>query len=404
LNRIAKHIFNLDELIFGRDMKFRRPGEAEPLGPIRGVELRWRWDSHAGRVFIDFFKNGACLGWRWDELIPRKKERFMEGAPDWHGIGHVGIFTFTYSMERVEKDLGSEVSGDSESCSRHEALSEYDMDSFLSCLGDDLQEGLSIVRPASVGSFSNCVGYNTTVERRPAKQSRQNSNRISQYLWLQDLLQSIVDSLALNSASDMKTGQLGTPLFVVAGSCPNRFCGMQAILYCQVGSGIEFWWLKPRGDDATRLDTNTLNKHESGTFKNVAEKAQKLYAPLADKFLGCTEGNFAFRVDDTGRAIIEETCGEKRLVLYVYLVWQESWSSVLARKTFIQGKICYERRGDLELPTQSSQDSRSIFFTRQYRIEDGRMWIAPFNEEEIVTSILPAEDFQEMYPMSSKLS
>merc|ERR1712183_105815 len=123
---------------------------------------------------------------------------------------------------------------------------------------------------------------------------------------------------------DMKTQQTGTPLFVVAGSCPNRFCGMQAILYCQVDSDIHCWWVKPTAHDPTKLELNTLNKHHNGPYKNVAEKSQKLYAPLAERFQGSTDGDFKFLVDRSGRAVIEETCGNDKRVMFVYLIWQES--------------------------------------------------------------------------------
>jgi hypothetical protein len=188
----------------------------------------------------------------------------------------------------------------------------------------------------------------------------------------------------------MKTQRHGTPLFVVAGSCPNRFCGMQAMLYCQLESDIQFWWVKPAASDPARLEVNTLNKHHDGPFKNVAEKSQKLYVPLAEKFQGSTDGNFTFYVDAAGRAIIEEVHGDGKSLMFVYLIWQESWSSALARRAFIQGKICYEKGLSSETPE---------FYCRQYRIEDGCMRIESVEEEEIVTMLLPGEDFQQMHVM-----
>ena len=35
---------------------FRKPGQSEPLFPLGGLDLRWRWDASCGHIVIDFFR------------------------------------------------------------------------------------------------------------------------------------------------------------------------------------------------------------------------------------------------------------------------------------------------------------------------------------------------------------
>lgn len=49
-------------------------------------------------MIIDFFQGGDVLTWRWDELVPSKELRFPSTAPDFAGTGHVGRFSFKYSL------------------------------------------------------------------------------------------------------------------------------------------------------------------------------------------------------------------------------------------------------------------------------------------------------------------
>ena len=70
------------------------------------------------------------------------------------------------------------------------------------------------------------------------------------------LLESITSN-AVPPVEDLASQVSGTPLFVVAGACPNSFCGMQAVLYSLMlrtpASEIDFWWIKPTKADPALL-------------------------------------------------------------------------------------------------------------------------------------------------------
>lgn len=218
-----------------------------------------------------------------------------------------------------------------------------------------------------------------------------NKNRVSQFVWCEKLLQMIADGTA-RSATSADGQKSSTPLFIVAGACPNSFCAMQAVLFSQTDKNVDFWWIKPSQADPTQLESATLNLHSDGTFKNVPGRSRPVYAPLAEKFAAGADGDFVFGVDDAGRAFIEEDAGDgRRTRMLLLLVWQESWSSPMAYKKYIRGKILYQR---------GRPGSRgTLFFARQYEICDGHISIAARHEEESVETILPPDSVQEMYAM-----
>lgn len=220
---------------------------------------------------------------------------------------------------------------------------------------------------------------------KPGKQPRQNLNCVTEYKWLLALLQRIADGQAASIAvasGDRKA----TPLFVAAGGCPNWLCGMQAVVYCQVDSDVDFWWIKPRVGTPDELEWETVNCHDEGPFRNVADSSKTIYAPLAQKFKGSTEGSITFGVDSAGRAFLEETVRDgypERML--VYLIWQEQWewSNFMSSKGYVRGKICYQRNGAI--------------YTRQYCLCAGHLEVAGPNTEESLSALLPDESFQEMY-------
>jgi len=207
-----------------------------------------------------------------------------------------------------------------------------------------------------------------------------------------------VDGDAPGLTDNSNGEQASTPLFIVAGTCPNGFCGMQAVLFSQVHDQVDFWWIKPQNNDPARLEDNTLRLHSKGPFKNGPGKARSLYAPLAEKFSVGHDGDFIFGVDSIGRAFIEEGAGDGggRMRMLIYLIWQESWSSALAYKKFIRGKICYQK-GMPDKPGPKEGKAAHLF-ARQYEIRDGQITIATRSEEESVASLLPPDSFQEMFP------
>lgn len=215
-----------------------------------------------------------------------------------------------------------------------------------------------------------------------------NANKLSQFQWLRGLLTDIVEGRAANTCYDNVKNCGASPLFVVAGTCPNSFCGMQAVQYCQLDiGGLDFWWIKPQADNPAALERATLSLHETGPHKNAAGKARAVYQPLADKFKAGLDGDFSFGVDGNGRAYIDDSGSSVASVrMYIYLVWQETWSSMMARKKFIKGKMLYQK-----------SPGAQKFHSRQYIIQDGQLSIGTFEEE--VSQLLPGDQFQDMYVM-----
>jgi hypothetical protein len=174
---------------------------------------------------------------------------------------------------------------------------------------------------------------------------------------------------------------------------------MQAVIFSYVNDDVKFWWIKPTRADRKRLEKETLRLHDKGPFKNTAGRSKPLYAPLAAKF--CTapqafvppaQEEFTFGVDDSGRAYIDDT-SQHGCRMLVYLIWQESWSNVLASSKYVRGKIFYEKgdvNGGRVLPEEG------MYFARQYEIRDGHWHIAMPDFEERVPSLLPPDSFQEM--------
>mmetsp|Transcript_11227 Transcript_11227/g.20494 ORF Transcript_11227/g.20494 Transcript_11227/m.20494 type:complete len:379 (+) Transcript_11227:119-1255(+) len=248
---------------------------------------------------------------------------------------------------------------------------------------------------------SQPTGLSTLAPLPRVKVPPQNSNRVSHFRWCEKLLQRIT----AGAASDMATGPAGrasTPLFVVAGTCPTGFCGMQAVMFSHVKTPgkdagfVDFWWIKPSSADASALEPKTLNLNASGPYRNVPGKSRSIYAPLAEKFKVDDGGDFIFGVDTQGRAYIEEDLGGSRSRMLIYLVWQEAWSSMMSKSKFIRGKICYQKSKPGHSAAGGKRCTRRGFFSREYQIRDGQLSIAPKSEEEEWPALLPPDAFQEM--------
>lgn len=306
--------------------------------------------------------------------------------------------------------------------------SDDSVESFVSCIGEDLHRAvsgpISVARPSCKGvdvvqvAAAAAAAVDHEARARPKQQRvrhlrTRNSNRVSSYRWLASVLKGIVEETGAGGVRDSDSREPGTPLFVVAGGCPNGICGMQAMMYVWMKRGaVDFWWIKPSRSSAEQLERETMNKNSKGPHKNTAERSARLYQPLADKFMGQAEGDFRFKVDACGRACIVEVGTEDsptRTEFILYLVWQEDWSGAMARVKYIEGKLCYKKvRIELEevddaevLSAPRSQKETMIpgFFARQYRIQNDRIWIAPSEDEEVVRSLLPPDTLQEMYEM-----
>lgn len=281
-------------------------------------------------------------------------------------------------------------------------------DSFMSvvdCMSDDEHQeitgGLTCKGKAFVRSSSRKYSFDDE-PNLPPKLPSKNKNKISHFQWTAELLDKIAKGAAGNMVRDSDK-KSGTALFVVAGSCPNFASPMQAVVYSQVAGAIDFWWIKPQAADSTRLEHETLNLHSKGPFKNSPGRSSEVYAPIAEKFAGSEDehGDLRFGVDASGRAFIEEnrSCGERKRLL-IYLVWQEELSSLFSRGSkHLQGKLFYQ----LCDPDCSClpAEAECCFYSRQYRIESSSFSIAPWQEEEQISTLLPPDSAQDMYAMTN---
>lgn len=251
-------------------------------------------------------------------------------------------------------------------------------DSFNSCI-EDLER-------------SEVVLGTTALQQRGLRRPRQNSNEVWHYAWLTDLLHSIVTGDASGSALEVETQTQGTPLFVLAGACPNVVTGMQALMYCWLPSSVDFWWVKP-DNSGQQLEKETLNKHSRGKFKNCSERGRKHFMPLAERFLnGCSDNVVTYGLDSNKRAFIDVQLGDQTIRMLVYLIWQEAWNMAAFGPKYIEGKVCYQRQ-----VAGHSAHTKLPLFARQYKILDGNLYFDAYEEE--VATLLPSEPFQEMHDM-----
>lgn len=271
-----------------------------------------------------------------------------------------------------------------------------EVESFYSCHGEELEQALAPRKETKLTmSYESLEGLLADPNR--PRRPRQNANLVTQYRWLQDLLENIVNGAAgsLTGCKNGETGQSCIPLFVVAGVCPSKFppSPMQAVLFSQSGGKlIDFWFVKPEAGNSAVLEQATLSKNAKGPHKNNAERSKNLYNPLAEKFAGRADGDCVYGVDAKGRAFIEErtALGQQRRML-VYFVWIENWSSGMTGKKFLEGKICFEKER-----RPGTGRGEKAFCARQYRIEDGSILLAPREEEESLPGMMPPEEFQRM--------
>lgn len=237
-----------------------------------------------------------------------------------------------------------------------------------------------------------------------------NKNRVSDYEWIAPLLLAIVQGRA-EPVRDLSTGVAGAPMFVVAGACPNPFCGMQAVMYSMMQTApttaIDFWWIKPvstrSSAPSTRappeLERATLQRHHRGEFKNDPGRSRALYAQFADLFsVGDDKAatarsskagggllRFEVRQLAPGRpraSIVDEASGTR---YWIYLIWQEDWTSnPLSRTKYIKGKLVYQREHD-----------EARFYARPYAYRDGVLSVPSGADlEEEVPQSLPPDSIQ----------
>lgn len=234
-----------------------------------------------------------------------------------------------------------------------------------------------------------------------------NRNQVHEFSWTCALLKSIASNRA-DLVQDMSSRQSGSPLFVVAGACPNAFCGMQAVLYSLMHSSppvMDFWWVKPQKHDGMHLERASLHRHSKGEHKNEPGRSRALYAQFADLFaIGnppspaaerankAGGGKLAFElvpVGKTSRACIRELASGDRY--YPYLIWQEDWTSnPFARTKFIKGHIVYQRAPEEE-----------TYFSRPYVYRDGVLSIpasAALEQQWGPGSVFPTESIKQLPP------
>lgn len=208
----------------------------------------------------------------------------------------------------------------------------------------------------------------------PAKVT--NPNRPAEYGWLVEAFEAICGNTANRLGAKTEDQVPATPLFVVAGACPTRALvgstPMQAVMYFQCAEAIRFWWVKPDPDQGhSKLGKVFLTAQTNGEHKNLAGKsASKAYQPLVKFFEEGSCGELQFRVEEVDgclRACI--IVGSQQL--WLYCVWQEEWSRMLAKTKFIKGSLAYQRN-----PHEQQ------FYMRCYDITDEKLTIEPQSGEK----------------------
>eukprot|EP00931_Biecheleriopsis_adriatica_P092877 TRINITY_DN66645_c0_g1_i1.p1 TRINITY_DN66645_c0_g1~~TRINITY_DN66645_c0_g1_i1.p1 ORF type:complete len:386 (-),score=71.52 TRINITY_DN66645_c0_g1_i1:70-1227(-) len=244
-------------------------------------------------------------------------------------------------------------------------------------------------------ALSRIVGRGSN---RPDAKTRSmfwNTNLPDDYCWLEAPMWCIAKNESCEMiCKDLATGKGLSPLFFVAGACPNTFCGMQAVMYSAANGSstdVDFWWVKPLKDDKDNLESNTLCRHSKGPHKNDPGRSKSVYQPIADLFRNkATMNGLRFGIDHVKsarlgktvpRAFIEQSIEGEVVKLWLTLVWQEEWTqNPFARTKYVKGKLVYQKDvEDLE------------FCTKAYSIVDGMMSISPVEDAPFSTP-LPAID------------
>jgi len=257
--------------------------------------------------------------------------------------------------------------------------------------------GVGLVRSAVAQAGRRQLQRQASTDTETALAGCPNPNRPSAYAWLEPLLAAIAADRPPTVAGPAAAGggfhASGTPLFVVAGACPSIFAGMQAVMYVALrspaaaadapSSDVDFWWIKPMGSDATKLEPATLNLHVAGRHKNEPGRSRAVYAPFAALFATpqlAAKLRFGLQPTPAGvRAYVRQGSQEPR---YLVLVWQEAWTSnPFASKKSIRGKLLY----------QKGADSRDLF-SCPYAIENEAVSVSFAHEEAVdAASVLPPD-------------
>lgn len=223
----------------------------------------------------------------------------------------------------------------------------------------------------------------------PPRSKSGNSNKPSLYGWIGSLLWRVSKGDASRVAT-LKS-RPATPLFVVMGSCPNAFCGVQAMLYAapdsegDQGSPVDFWWIKPQKNNQDQLEENTLTLRSTGAHKNDPQRSRQAYQPLADWFNSADKENQ--KPSNPKRPTFELLkCSEGSAVravmrlegdpqpLYLLYVWQEQWGGLgpFAKK-FLKGTLVYQRS------LKGTESPSGNLYARGFAIEGETLKVA--NEE-----------------------
>jgi len=247
---------------------------------------------------------------------------------------------------------------------------------------------------ASITGASQAGPSATRTKCKPSN----NTNKPGDYVWLQEVLWNVVKNEAHSlDVVDTATSQGFTPIFFVLGSCPNTFCGMQAVMYSvsrEREQDLDFWWVKPQKLTAVELERNTLSRNAKGPHKNDPGRSKPFYKAFADLFVQGSAGppGMCFGIEkvngkphqSTARAYLKNDSDDSKM--YLHLVWQEDWTTnPFSSKKYIRGKIVYQK--DLDVHE---------FFSRQYCIKNGAVSISDVEEPSFKT-ILPSDEIKDLW-------
>ena len=208
---------------------------------------------------------------------------------------------------------------------------------------------------------------------------------------------------------------------------------------------LDFWWIKPTKADPLALEPATLTRTTKGQYKNDPGRSRPLYAQFADLFVaassgagaggsrsasGGSGGSSSSSGEGDGRGAATpaakaassgggsgsssgalpgaatewqfgwaEVGGSTRatltslssgIIVYLTFVWQERWSSILARSRYMEGKVVYQKD-----PTTAA------YHARQYLVSDGKLTLHPAEQRVPGDKALCPDTLKRLFPMAA---
>ena len=132
-----------------------------------------------------------------------------------------------------------------------------------------------------------------------------------------------------------------------------------------------------------QLEPQTLPRQHRGPHKNDPGRSRAVYAPIATLITsGAVNGGVRFGVEAAAGGATRAFVEAHGARLFLCLVWQEDWSSPLARTKYIAGKMVYQK-----------QPGHGVFYACPYKIENETFSLYS-DREHAVGDALPEDWFK----------